>query len=472
MRLSVRFGLLLGVMAGWTIALPAGRAVAVANSSSTPSSSEATIAASANTAQPLAVNSSTTIAAGEQPSANRAAANLAANLAITPTAPSPSTPLHIAQAQGETSSPANPNPANADNTAASDLTTLFRTQLSNIPVFAVTDGSGSPLVTTVTREDGTVQEIGGVFMSPADAQNFVTTLQSRQPDLDGQVQVTVLTLAEIYEIDRANHIAQANPMQFAYVPDPLQIQEAQTIYQAQGEDPNQVNGVPLFFAVSSVDGGYMTIEENGASVIPIFFDKTNLDAIIDRFGANQPEIRNSVRYEVLQLERVLRTMQVMQTLEELQQHLGEGIESQAVQATLIPRLPQMLIPDVLTILSQGPESPVAAEFATRLQAQSASETAGEPIARLEAILDEELNAALAPGGQSELLANIQAELSSGIGQTLTQVAFFPADSSVQFIRGLLNSNSPTDNPANSANPATPNEAGAAGAGGAANLLPR
>lgn len=310
----------------------------------------------------------------------------------------------------------------------------FCPKLLQIPVFTVTNADGSPIVTSVPLADGSSQEIGGVFLDPNDAQAFVTSLQERQPELLGQVQVSVLTLAEIYEADRDNHIAHEDPMEFAYVPSRQQLQQAEEVFASQNLEIERFDGVPLFFATSRANGGYMTIEQDDESVIPVFFDKSSLDRLITNFGDGDT-FQNSVQYEVLRLERVLQTMQVLETLEQLDQIVA-GTDQTLIEDTLIPSLPQMMVPEVLAILSQGESNPLAASIAMRLQDRELS--GNTPLDRVESLLTLELDNLIESGTPSPVWQSIREELDTGLGDTLAQVVFFPSPTSVQFIQDLLN----------------------------------
>ncbi|NJN62240.1 MAG: hypothetical protein HC795_12560 [Coleofasciculaceae cyanobacterium RL_1_1] len=316
----------------------------------------------------------------------------------------------------------------------SSAVSRFCPKLLQIPVFTVTNADGSPIVTSVPLADGSNQEIGGVFLDPNDAQAFVTSLQERQPELLGQVQVSVLTLAEIYEADRDNHIAHEDPMEFAYVPSRQQLQQAEEVFASQNVEIERFDGVPLFFATSRANGGYMTIEQDDESVIPVFFDKSSLDRLITNFGDGEA-FQNSVQYEVLRLERVLQTMQVLETLEQLDQIVA-GTDQTPIEDTLIPSLPQMMVPEVLAILSQGESNPLAASIAMRLQDRELS--GNTPLDRVESLLTLELDTLIESGTPSPVWQSIREELDTGLGDTLAQVVFFPSPTSVQFIQDLLN----------------------------------
>jgi hypothetical protein len=178
----------------------------------------------------------------------------------------------------------------------------------------------------------------------------------------------------------------------------------------------------------------MTIEQNDASVIPVFFDKTSLDRLISDFGDGDT-FQNSVRYEVLRLERVLQTMQVLETLEQLDR-IVDGTDEIPVTETLIPHLPEMMLPEVLAILSQGEDSPLAVSIVARLQESDLS--GNTAIERVESLLTLELDSLITTGTPSPLWQGIREELDAGLGNTLEQVVFFPSPTSVQFIQNLLN----------------------------------
>jgi len=337
-------------------------------------------------------------------------------------------------------------PASICNSRADTTASRFCSKLLPIPVFTVTNDDGSPIVTSVELSDGSTQEIGGVFMNPNDAQSFVTSLQENQPELEGLVQVSVLTLAEIYEADRANHIAHQEPMEFAYVPSRQQLEQVRAVYAERDINVDGFDGVPLFFATSRADGGYLTIEQTIApdagstaepqtvSVIPMYFDRGSLDGLIEAGG--DVALRSSVQYEVLRLERVLQTMQVLDALERLDEIVASAPDTD-LSTTLIPKLPEMMTPEVLAILSQGEDDPLAAAIAARLQDESFASAGNDPIARIEAFLAAEIDTLIESGAPSPVWQEIRNELESGLGQVLDRIAFFPSATSLQFIQDLL-----------------------------------
>ncbi|WP_170190985.1 Tic22 family protein [Geitlerinema sp. P-1104] len=190
-------------------------------------------------------------------------------------------------------------------------------KLASVPVFAITDAEGSPLIASVSNPqsaNGTT-EVAGVFMNPQDANRFVERLTQEQPEMAGEVQVTVISLAEIYRLEQS-HRQQNNSIEFSYVPTRQEVESAVSVLLDSGREDEllQYNGeytypgVPLFMATAGPDQGYMTVELDGEVVIPLFFDREDLDNVIARFQQQQPDFAATVQTDVVQLEGVLETL--------------------------------------------------------------------------------------------------------------------------------------------------------------------
>jgi hypothetical protein len=172
-------------------------------------------------------------------------------------------------------------------------------KLDSVPVFTIADEQGAPLVTT--GDDG--NKVSGVFISEQDANDFVTELQTKDPELASKVKVVPVSLGEIYQLSESDE----NPLNVAYVPEEEQVETAKTIASEDGEEYQ--GGVPLFVAKSGDDQGYLTIEKDAQQVIPFFFDKQQLDEMIAKFQQQKPELANSVNIEVVPLEGVIETLE-------------------------------------------------------------------------------------------------------------------------------------------------------------------
>ena len=186
-------------------------------------------------------------------------------------------------------------------------------KLQSVPVFTVTDAQGSPLVASVPtgQNQNQTAAVAGVFISQRDAQAFVERLKKEKPDLGRTVQVVPVSLAEVYKLDQENR-NKPNGLDFAFIPVQQQVQSAQAIVsqtRQSGQQAQQFQGTPLFVARGGQEQGYLTIQENGKQVIPFFFDKEQLQGMIDRFKQQQPNLASTVKMQVVPLEGVIQTLQ-------------------------------------------------------------------------------------------------------------------------------------------------------------------
>jgi hypothetical protein len=175
--------------------------------------------------------------------------------------------------------------------------------LRYVPVFAVVGEGGAPLVANAEGRN-----VSGVFISQEDAIAFVTKLKQENPDLGAQVQIQPASLAEIHKLDQQQAGGQ-DELDFAYVPMEEQVQQAETILREQGEQVQQFNGVPLFVARGGTEQGYLTLQQDGEQVIPFFFEREQLQQLIDRFQQQQPDQASSIQVEVIPLENIIATLE-------------------------------------------------------------------------------------------------------------------------------------------------------------------
>ena len=183
-------------------------------------------------------------------------------------------------------------------------------KLQPVPVFTITDPQGAPLVASMPNQNNQNTSVAGVFMSQRDAQAFVDRLKRDNPQLGNQVQVVPVSLAEVYQLDQQNQ-NQPNGLDFAFIPVEQEVQSAQALLNQNGQQGQQFQGVPLFAARGGESKGYLTIQEseNGQQVIPFFFDKAQLQKMIDRFKQQQPNQAATVEIQVVSLEGVIQTLQ-------------------------------------------------------------------------------------------------------------------------------------------------------------------
>jgi Tic22-like family len=176
-------------------------------------------------------------------------------------------------------------------------------KLAPVPVFTVADEQGAPLV--VTGENNA--KVAGVFISQKDANDFIVQLQKSNPELAKQVRVVLLSLGEIFQLSQENE-KEKNGLYFDYVPAQAEVESAKQVLSANGEK-YQEGLVPLFVARAGKDKGYLTISRNNQPAIPFFFEKAQLQTLIDQFKKEKPELANSIIIEVVPLEGLIDTLQ-------------------------------------------------------------------------------------------------------------------------------------------------------------------
>ncbi len=171
--------------------------------------------------------------------------------------------------------------------------------LQGIPVFTIADANGAPLVAVADDK----QKVTGVFISQQEAQSFFNELKKQKPDVASKVSVQPVSLGEVYKIITAN-AKKPDALNFSYVPTPQEVASAKQI---AGKE--YVGGVPLFVARGGKDKGYLTIEQNKEQVIPFFFEKKQINDMVERFKKDKPDLASTVSIDVVPLENVITTLQ-------------------------------------------------------------------------------------------------------------------------------------------------------------------
>ncbi|MEG3919351.1 MULTISPECIES: Tic22 family protein [unclassified Microcoleus] len=183
-------------------------------------------------------------------------------------------------------------------------------KLQSVPVFTITDAQGAFLTGSVPKQgqgqSGNTSVVV-IFISQKDAQAYAEKLKTTDPQLGALARVRPLSLGAVYQIAQANK-GKPDEVQFAFVPTPQQVQSAKTVLQQAGQQVNELNGVPLFFATGGPENGYLTIQQGQKEEIPLFFNKEELQAMVELFKQQQPNVTTSIKIEVVNLERVLEAL--------------------------------------------------------------------------------------------------------------------------------------------------------------------
>lgn len=180
--------------------------------------------------------------------------------------------------------------------------------LRTVPVFAITDAQGAPLVAAPSGAEQSAP-VTAVFISQQDAQSFLEGLRTSQPELGNNVQVVPVSLAEVYQLAVSADSSQEDPLEFTFVPMRTEVSTAITLLQQQDPEVQEFEGVPLFLARSSADdGGYLTVRQGEQQFIPVFFKRDELQAVLQRLSAEQPELASQMTVQVINLENLIETM--------------------------------------------------------------------------------------------------------------------------------------------------------------------
>ncbi len=170
--------------------------------------------------------------------------------------------------------------------------------LQGVPVFTIVDAQGAPLV--AVGDDN--EKVTGVFISQKEANGFLQELKKQKPDVGSQVTVQPVSLGEVVKIAQAN-ANQAEPLGFAYVPIPTEVQAAQKMPQTEYK-----GGVPLFVARGGEDQGYLTIQQDDQQIIPFFLEASQINEMVERFKKEQPSMANTIVIDVIAMENVISTL--------------------------------------------------------------------------------------------------------------------------------------------------------------------
>ncbi|NEQ35749.1 MAG: hypothetical protein F6K40_05370 [Okeania sp. SIO3I5] len=182
-------------------------------------------------------------------------------------------------------------------------------KLIEVPVFTITDQNGSPIVLSVKKEGNETNfSLLTVFMSKSDADAFVNNkLKGENPDMAAKAQVVPIPLGKVYEMSQSTQ-PDGHKLVFDLFPIKRQVESAKALLQQDGQDVKQFNGVPLFIASGGPDNQYLSMQRGEEKFFPMFFNKEDLQGMLDRAKAQQPDFASSVKIEVVSLERVINAL--------------------------------------------------------------------------------------------------------------------------------------------------------------------
>jgi nickel transport protein len=178
--------------------------------------------------------------------------------------------------------------------------------LQLVPVFALMNSEGGILLATPEQGENTTP-VAGIFIDGQAAQAFLNGLKESNPQAAQGAQVVPISLAKVYQLSQEKK----DEVQFVYIPGEQEVAAAEAVLRESGQaNPPEFQGVPLFAARSSdEDGAYLTIQQGDRQVVPMYFGRQELQAVIDRLKQVQPDLAAKMEIQVINLEGFIATLQ-------------------------------------------------------------------------------------------------------------------------------------------------------------------
>ncbi len=181
-------------------------------------------------------------------------------------------------------------------------------RLNSIPVFAITDDKGAPLLGTLPQQSNReAKQVLFFFLNPDEAQALLNQLKTSNPQVASKARVSILSMNQAYQTIKSN---KDKSVAFEFVPSRTSIESARAIIKAQGKTDRDVPPLPVFFATSGTGNqqGLLTIEAEGKQTVPFFFEQRDLQNLLDRAKQQQPNIAKDAKIQVTSLFVVLDNM--------------------------------------------------------------------------------------------------------------------------------------------------------------------
>jgi len=170
-------------------------------------------------------------------------------------------------------------------------------KLRSVVVFTLVNAQGAPIIANAQSKTPSM----GVFLTPKGAQAFLEGLKTNKPDIAKELRVLPVSLAQVYE-NKLKSQARGENLSLTFIPAAPEVESAEVIL---GKKP--FVGTPLFIARIGPQKVYMTINQSGQQIIPMFFGKAELQSLIALFKKQQP--KETVEIQVISLEGVINTLE-------------------------------------------------------------------------------------------------------------------------------------------------------------------
>lgn len=189
-------------------------------------------------------------------------------------------------------------------------------RLRTVPVFMIAKGDGGVLSQCIDPGNGQQvncnQEkkvlVTPAFISQRDAQTVLAQLKNSNPQQGQNLQVVPRSLGFVYQQLEEAKKNQQEPLVVDFLPIKQQVDSAMALLRQSGQQVQQFNGVPLFVAKFKSENKYLTIPQGEDRVIPFFFEREQVNELLDSFKRAQPTQANNIEIQVLNLESIIQTL--------------------------------------------------------------------------------------------------------------------------------------------------------------------
>lgn len=171
-------------------------------------------------------------------------------------------------------------------------------KLVALPAYILISGE-SPLLVSTSPDAGTEQSILYVFMTEEEGDLFLANARENNPDFAADARVAQANLQALYQESRSNT---EQPLRLVFVP------EREEAEQAAALSEDYQRGVPLF-AATFEDGSLVPVSQEGETIVPMFFSRSDLESSLDQIAQVNPEAREAISIGVYPLERLIAEME-------------------------------------------------------------------------------------------------------------------------------------------------------------------
>ena len=184
------------------------------------------------------------------------------------------------------------------------LPKLVTEKLNAVPIFLLSDENGSYLAIE-SPPPNQAEKVISLFFTLAAAQSFQKQLLATNLETARKVKVTTATLDAVYTRQLQEQSVSPSTV-WRYVADSQEVAAAQKLLAPDSTNKPQPDDVPLFAARTTK--GYLTINQNGKTLIPIFFSFADLQTSLAALKRQSPFLAFVAQIQVLPLKSVLESL--------------------------------------------------------------------------------------------------------------------------------------------------------------------